>query len=70
MDIRERVMNRIWSIGKQIEKNEATIKWAESLGLKDEDIVEELRIKTNLLRSRRAELSDMLCETYGIDYPA
>lgn len=69
MDIKERLMSRIWSLGKQIEKDEQTIKKAESLGIGDDGLFEDLRIKTNLLRRRRAELSDMLYDSYGIEYP-
>lgn len=70
MDIKERLMSRIWSLGKQIEKDEKTIELADSLGISDDGLFEDLRIKTNLLRRRRAELSDMLYEGYGIEYPA
>lgn len=70
MDIKERLMSRIWSLGKQIEKDEKTIELADSLGIGDDGLFEDLRIKTNLLRRRRAELSDMLYEGYGIEYPA
>lgn len=69
MDIKERLMSRIWSLGKQIEKDEKTIALAESLGIGDDGIFIDLKIKNKLLIQRRAELSYMLYDSYGIVYP-
>jgi hypothetical protein len=69
MDIKERLMSRIWSLGKQIEKDEKTIALADSLGIGDDGIFVDLKIKNKLLIQRRAELSYMLYDSYGIVYP-
>lgn len=69
MDIKERLMNRIWSLGKQIEKDEKIIALADSLGIGGDGMFIDLKIKNNLLRQRKAELSYMLWDSYGIVYP-
>ena len=64
-DIKERVEKRIVSLGKQIEKDENTIKLAESLGMGEDRFIVDLKLKNNTLRRHRAILEDMLYETYG-----
>lgn len=64
-DIKERVEKRIVSLGKQIEKDENTIKLAESLGMGEDGFIVDLKLKNNTLRRHRAILEDMLYETYG-----
>lgn len=64
-DIKERVEKRIVSLGKQIEKDEGTIKLAESLGMGEDGVIVDLKFKNNVLRRHRATLEDMLRETYG-----